>query len=141
MFGPALVGLPLTGEVGELAHKLILLSDGAELAARDWAPDTSEDQFLRSVAIGDVNTPKPNGLKAGAVWQAFTTSDRHESYEALIDQSKMGEAILRAISQLNETGGTDPVAITRSLTFLRSIGLERIARAAALQILLLDDVS
>jgi len=138
IFGPALVGLPLVGDVGGLAFDLILLSDGAELAARDWSPGTQENVFLRSIALGQVSNMRPEGLKSVAIWQAFQSLDRHDGDKKLIDDGKLGEAILRTILRLNETGGNDPVAITRSLAFLRSIGLERIARATALQILLLD---
>ena len=59
-----------------------------------------------------------------------------EYYEALIADGRAGEALLSALSVLMEGAAGNPDQTANALALLRSLGLEDLARQAAVEVLL-----
>jgi hypothetical protein len=62
-------------------------------------------------------------------------------HQALLDEDRLGEAILSAATQLDDHTGATREGFGAALAALRAFGLEETARRAALQILLLERIN
>ena len=128
-FGPKLHELELTGpqviEVG-------LLSSDFELIAQA-APN---QRFVMLLAQG-----APSGAKTDreiAIQAAFEDAMPPAELEAMARNGALGEAILHSFDTFNSGVAGDLTSLTDALAFWRFIGLEDVARKAAIQMLLLD---
>lgn len=138
----ALSRLPLTGEAGALAFQIALLGPDYEPAAQARVPETPEEAFLIGIARGSLTVPPPPDGLARAIAPAFaatgTAPPLSPQAEALLLAGRSGEAALMAIDKLT-TGATGNYrAVTEGLVLLRRLGLEGVARKAALQLLVLE---
>ncbi|NNE81928.1 MAG: hypothetical protein HKN18_16790 [Silicimonas sp.] len=126
-------GLELDQRAAHLAFEIALWAGRPQLAA-DFA--TEKDRFLLAVALGQGNTgPAPDDL-GRAVLRGLSAIGPGSAYQALIDDGRTGEALLRAISQLQDGAAGNPKATTQSLALLRHIGLEALARRIAVELVL-----
>jgi len=138
LYGAALQEIPLTGEAATLAAEVGLLSPSYERVA--LAADrngTAIDPFLIKLARG---TPTPDDATTAvetAIATAFTTPRIPDETQRLLDQDKLGEALLTTLHRFEAAADGDLRALTASLSVLRAVGLEDVARRAALQHLLL----
>ena len=57
--------------------------------------------------------------------------------QARLDQGRIGQAILAAMTQMRQGEAGDLRAVTEGLSALRHLGLEDVARRSALQLVLL----
>ncbi|WP_291839563.1 hypothetical protein [Limimaricola sp.] len=135
--------MPLTGQAAALAFRIALLSPSYEAAAQAYQPTTDEERFLAALARGSVTpTDVPAGwteaARARAVAAAFSGAAPSPALAGLVTQGKLGEALLQAVATFNAGLAGDPVQVTDALALLRQVGLENVARKAALQYLLLD---
>ncbi|WP_324754942.1 hypothetical protein [Roseovarius sp. Pro17] len=122
----------------DLAFSMALLTPAYEAAA-DKAPDGRNARFLASLAQGRPNAALANGPIESIIASAFTTPPEAAPEHAyLIDQGKLGEAILSAALQFDRADG-DPGEMASALGTMRAVGLEDSARRAALQTLVLGD--
>ena len=134
LYAPALADISLTGKAADIALALGLLSPNYELAALDAAPS-----FLTTLAAG---TPiGPNTHVEFAVFTGFTGAEPAPDLAALARTGNLGEALLHSITTFNAGLAGDTGALTATLAFWRFVGLEDVARKAALQILILDRTS
>ena len=134
LYAPALADISLTGKAADIALALGLLSPNYELAALDAAPS-----FLTTLAAG---TPiGPNTHVEFAVFTGFTGAEPAPDLAALARTGNLGEALLHSITTFNAGLAGDTDALTATLAFWRFVGLEDVARKAALQILILDRTS
>lgn len=132
LYAEKLRDMPLTGSAAEIAYTLALLSPDYEAAAQK----RNDGAFLTLLAEGSpAGARDPVGL---AVQAAFDGVEPSAELQALALNGQIGEAILESIHVFNAGIAGDPEAITDALAFLRSIGLEDIARRAALQLLILE---
>ncbi|WP_432450062.1 hypothetical protein [Aliiroseovarius marinus] len=140
LFGPALAARPLPGEARLMALKLGLLSSKSEEVAQGWAERETdpEEAFLLGVARGDLEAFAPYDARAKVVKDGFQASALPVRFRALVDDGRQGEAILRAIQLFTEAAQGDMHKMTDALAFFRQVGLERIARRAALEFLILE---
>lgn len=128
----------LAEELRGLATEIVLLSPQYEQAPRLAGPaPASQLQFLLSVAQGRPQaagavTPAQKAVLAGFTGTAAPRDARH-----LLDQGRLGQAILQAAQRLDRAGPEAPAALAGALATLRRVGLEDSARRAALQVLLL----
>jgi hypothetical protein len=138
LFADRLIALDLNGETRELAYRIALLSPEYETAAADLKPKTALDRLLVGIARGAPAMQDARTDMHRAIVQGFQLSTADEAYNSLIENDKLGEAIMRAAQDMG-TGqnGTEP-KVTGAIATLRAVGLEDAARRAALQILLLD---
>jgi len=138
LYSEALARLPIGGEAAALIYKIRLLSKRYEDAAIAHTATSDEDRFYAGVARGRIEGVMPRGAREQAVAAAFTTAPMPDDIAALLAAGKLGEALLRTIVVF-DTGLTgDPQQISGALAVLRHVGLEDVARRAALQYLILD---
>ncbi|MEZ5752470.1 MAG: hypothetical protein R3D60_11055 [Paracoccaceae bacterium] len=132
----------LGGEAAALAFRVGLLSEAYETVALGLAPDSApEDRFLAAIARGldPLEAGSMPGETARAVAVAFGPAPADVIPADVMDrlaQGRLGQVLLETLDGL---GGTaDPRLLTEGLSILRHVGLEDIARRAALQSLLLE---
>ncbi|MGB3147818.1 MAG: hypothetical protein WBA91_08685 [Paracoccaceae bacterium] len=139
IYGPRLVALDLEGEAGALAFRIGLLSGDYEKAAHRHKASNREEAFLAGLATGSVGGTVPTDQLGVAVSAAFTEGALpDENAQRLLDEGKVGEALLNAIAQVTEGARGDLRQITSGLVLLRHIGMESVARRAALELTLLE---
>ena len=73
-----------------------------------------------------------------AIAPAFLGHDPAEDLARLLDEDRVGEAILVAIEMIERGVQGDLDGVTDGLALLRKVGMERAARRAALELLLLE---
>ncbi|MCB1330278.1 MAG: hypothetical protein KDK28_13000 [Maritimibacter sp.] len=138
ILGPRLAGMTLKGEAAEIAFRMALLSDDYETLAAAAHPGTPEDSLLVGIAEGRVRAARVDDPRAQAVIDGFNSAALPPRLAALVDEDRLGEAILRAITLLSEGTSGDLDQVTDALALFRSVGLEDTARRAALEFLILD---
>lgn len=129
---------PLVGDSGKLAFHIGLLSDQYEkIAASRTALDPGE-AFLIGLARGRLDGVVAPDSLGRAIAPAFTTPTPAPEALVLLDQGRVGEAILMAIDRVGRGVQGDLQGVTEGLSLLRHVGLEDIARRTALELMLLE---
>jgi 2-methylisocitrate lyase-like PEP mutase family enzyme len=85
--------------------------------------------------MSDVRATTP---RARAIQAAFTGTPPPARLQTLVDEGKLGEALLRALALFDAGADGDLRSVTDALALLRAVGLEDVARRAALQLMILD---
>lgn len=138
LYADRLQAVPLAGEAGALAYRVALLSKGYERAARGRRPETPEERFLNAVARGDLGgIPAPDALSQ-AIVDGFAAPGPPARLMGFVDTGLLGEALLTAVQMMTEGARGDLDGLSDALALFRAVGLEDIARRAALQTLILD---
>lgn len=138
LYGKRLARLPLDAKTAKLAYRIGLLSKDYENVAAKFKATTPTDVFLAALASGELAEVTAPDAKSTAIKAAFTTRETPEQFKPLLENDKLGEAILRASSMLSNSVSGDLENARKALILLRSVGLEDTARRAALQLMLLD---
>jgi hypothetical protein len=137
IYGADLQDIPMAGPAAVIAFQVGLLSPAyRDVALTAAMTDSGFEPFLTSLARGrpaDPATPKERAITA-----AFAGAALPEALQTLLDQSRTGEALLRAISLFDAGSDGDLRSVTDALVVLRTVGFDDVARRAALQLLLLD---
>lgn len=124
-------------EAARLAWHIRLLSPEYETAAAQPPGDSAQMKFLAALARGvpqDVPAPDP---RARAIANAFAgTSVLPQSYRFKRDAGQLGEYILQGMGAFDRGMQGDLNALEIGLAALRAVGLEDIARRAALHAVL-----
>ncbi|MFK7941123.1 MAG: hypothetical protein AB8B82_17215 [Roseovarius sp.] len=137
LFTPRLARLELNGETRVLADQIALLSPDYEIASAKITPRTPRDRLLVGLARGMPDPADATTEMERAIVRGFATNAAALPHKSLIENGKLGEAILNAAQDMG-TGQTGSEAkVTDAIATLRAVGLEDAARRAALQILLL----
>lgn len=138
LYAERLLRLPLTGETGLLARRIGLLSPLYETVAQAAVPQSPEEAFAFGIARGQP-TPPPDGatVTALAIAAGFAPDAPTPRYQWFLENDRLGEGLLRAALVLSDPA-RDPADVTDALALLRKVGLEDLARRAALQLLLLE---
>ena len=132
---PKLAGLTLDGQAGHVAFEITLLAGRSDLAA-GFASATSQDRFLLALANG-TGTAAPDADPLGrAVLRGLSALGPGDQFQALIDDGRKGEALLSALSVLMDGAAGNPDRAANALALLRTLGLERLARQTAVELLL-----
>ncbi len=137
LYGAALQDLPLSGDAARAAFRIGLLSADYETVAIA-AADAGFDPFLISIARGQMSGARATTPRARAIQAAFTGTPPPARLQTLVDEGKLGEALLRALALFDAGADGDLRSVTDALTLLRTVGLEDVARRAALQLMILD---
>lgn len=138
LYGKGLARLPLADKTAALAYRIGLLSEDYEAVAAKFKPVTPQDLFLSALAAGEIGDITAPNAKATTVMAAFNATGTPQHFKALINDNKLGEAILQAIVMFSNGVGGDLDNARKALMLLRSVGLEDTARQAALQFMLLE---
>ncbi|KPQ06360.1 MAG: hypothetical protein HLUCCA12_10240 [Rhodobacteraceae bacterium HLUCCA12] len=143
LFAPDLMEADLDGEAAEIAITVGLLSDDYEQVALDQPGTDARGRFLSAIARG--LPPRETGAdddpirdsRWAAVAEAFANpAPIPEETRRGLSDDRLGEVILRTLISLESAN--DPRVLAEGLAVLRHVGLEDIARRAALQSLLLE---
>jgi hypothetical protein len=134
-YGADLAGLSIDGQAGALATTIGLLSPAYEetVLARPEG-----DAFLIALARGIPQTIPTSDPQRQAIANAFGEVSAPEALQSMAENDQLGEAILRTIALMDVGVSGDYQTLTEALAFLRSVGLEDVARRAGLQLLLLE---
>jgi len=114
-----------------LVTKILLLSP-------DYADVTGDQSFDLRIAQNDLTDLVARSPQQAAVLGAFTTPQAPDAITRMIDDGKIGEALLRAISLFNAGLNGDPQSVKDALAVFLTTDQDDIARRAALQYLLLE---
>jgi hypothetical protein len=137
LYGEDLAKVTLTGEAGDMAYELGLLSPKAEVLSA--TSDTGQRrQFLAGLARGEVAGLTPPDSMGRAIAPAFAGVALPDDLTALVASKQVGQAILAAIDRINTGVLGEERAVTEGLALLRALGLESAARATALQLMILE---
>lgn len=138
LYGPALAKLTLSGEAASVARTVMLLSpDYAKLTKGRSATDP-DAAFALALAQGTPDKAPATSDMAHAILDGFTTPQIPQEIQAMIDQGRIGEALLLTMPLMHEGEAGDLRAVSAGLSVLHALGQEDVARRAALQLLLLD---
>lgn len=140
LFAEPLRKLGLSGGVGETAFEIGLLSSGYErfVTAAALASSDQRTAFLSGLAKGSLKGLTAPDSMARAIAPAFDKPTISDEFKQLLDQSRLGEAILLAMIRINGGLQGDLKEVTEGLSLLRKVGLEDVARRTALQLMLLE---
>lgn len=141
LYAPRLSGFELKDDAAALALVIGLLSDDYEAVAQARTPEDATERFLMAIAAGDVAgipAPDQDAAPIRAAFDTATPSAIPVPIATQLEEGKLGEVLLQAIAMFDAGLDGDAAALTNALMILRSVGLEDVARRAALQILLLE---
>lgn len=139
LYSAELQDVPLSGPAGLIAFELGLLSPDYEtVAIAAERADAGFDPFLIAIARGTPQNMAANSARALAIQSAFDSTPPPDALRNLVEQGKLGEALLRALALFDAGADGDLRSLTDALSLLRFVGLEDVARQAALQFMILD---
>lgn len=139
IYGERLQSLGLAGEAGSLAFRIGLLSPAYEKAAQARKPQGGVEPFLIGLSRGKVDDLAPPDQLGGAIKTAFAAgTELGPDFRQLLDEGRLGEAVLKAIDHVTEGARGDIRDVAAGLRLFREVGLETVARRAALELLLLE---
>lgn len=138
LFSERLQALDLSGATKSLAFEIALLSPDYEVVAAGHQPASARERLLVGVARGVPSADDASTARERAIVAGFASATLAEDDQALLDQGKLGEVILRAAERVGNGAVGAETALTDGLITLRAVGLEDVARRAALQLLLVE---
>ncbi len=138
-YGAELAQMPLPGAAGELALRIGLASTAYRRIAATQVASERGDEFLLSLARGLPESALAADALSTAVRDGFLAPTPPDAYRGLLDDGRVGEALLKAITQFSEGADGDPDGVAGAIALLRTLGLHRIARRAALDLLMQAD--
>lgn len=137
IYAERLLRLPLTGDTAMLARRVALLSSSYEYVAQMAVPQSPGERFLFAIARGQSAPPAPAGAFPRLIADVFSRVEVPERFARMVAEDQIGEALLRAALVLSEEQG-DMDDIQDALALFRALGLETVARRAALQLMILE---
>ncbi len=138
LYGSALAEFDLPSPADKVAYHVALLSPDYETLAQAKTLNARPERFLQSVALGAPDRSLAATTTEIAIADAFARTDASPDHKGLLNEGRLGQAILTAALQLDAAGPNQSREIISGLATLRAVGLEDTARRAALQILLLE---
>ena len=118
--------------------EVAMLSDEFERFASDSRPTDSRETLLFGIATGRLGGAVPRTSLERAVVLAMQRRRPQGEIGLMIEEGKLGEALLSALLLLEGDSRLDPLNVEQALAVLVWTGLEYDARGIALQILLGD---
>lgn len=138
LFAERMLRLPLTDEAAALGFRVALLSAQYEKAANARTASDAVESFLIGLARGNLQGVTPPNSLARAIAPAFVRATPPADLLALLDENRLGEAILHAVDRIERGLHGDLRGVTEGLALFRHVGLEDLARRTALELMLLE---
>lgn len=136
-FGEQINELPTDNP--EIIFKTLLLSEAYEAAA--IRPELAQTApFLAAVARGEMSEARARSDKEGHVLAGFTTATADPVLTAMAADGRVGEAILRTLTLLDQGVQGDGPSMEEGLATLLALNLHDLARRTALEYLLIDSI-
>jgi hypothetical protein len=133
----------MKSELPTQLHKDVftILQSGTEYeAATALYPVTAtRHPFRKSVAAGEVDAKLASSALEVAIARGFSPNAADTTLLKIAKSGHLGMALLRNLSALHAGTQGDMVQLSKSLGTLRALGLEDVARSAALQMLIMQD--
>jgi hypothetical protein len=125
-----------------IAQEMALLGPDYEAAAQPLEAATPRDALLSALARGVSEDARPDPAPDDpiplALLDGFSDRSPPAGLSTMIDEGRLGEAILTAILLIEQGRTGDTGALADGLATLRAVGMEDTARRVALQLLLLE---
>jgi hypothetical protein len=138
LYAERLVRLDLSGETRASVIHIALLSPFYRDIALRHAPADTRETFLMGIAAGSVDGMiAPDGM-GRAISPAFSTPTPSDAALKLLDEGRLGEALLSSIDQITRGVTGELRGVTDGLALLRHVGLEDVARRTALELMILE---
>ena len=109
--------------------------------AQTLTPTNARQRFAAGLARGAPSEAEATRPVEQAVARGFARVAPAPAHQVLIEEGRLGEAILLAARELDSNAGSGRETLSAALGTLRAVGLEDTARRAALQMLLLERLS
>ncbi|GHC44470.1 hypothetical protein [Neogemmobacter tilapiae] len=138
MFAADLAKVKLEGAADALAFRIRLLSQDYEKAALSRQTTDAGEAFLVAIAKGRLEGVTPPDALSRAIAPAFLRPNPGEAAREMLEQGRIGEAVLYAIDRIGSGARGDLDEVTEGLAILRMLGMEDAARRAALELILLE---
>ena len=126
----------LHGDAQHIAWKLAMLGPGYEAFALDHRAVSREEGLYVAIARGQSAGTSETPLER-AVLAGFASRTLPERLKPLVDEGRKGESVLEAMAMITAGRAGDLARLTDGLAGLRALGLESVARRAALETLIL----
>ena len=138
IYADKLSKMALGPEASEIVFQISLLSSDYESLSAARASTSPRDQFLAALAKGKLDGVKPTDAMSTAISAGFADAPIPDDFQIMLDQKRIGEVILLAMSRIEHGTAGDLRGVTDGLAVLRHIGLEDAARRSAIELMLLD---
>lgn len=138
LYATTLSKLSLDGEADTLAFRIGLLSSEYKRFAQSHTAVGTEDAFLAGLARGQLDGVVIPDSLGRAIAPAFLDPAPSPEALVLLNQGRVGEAVLMAIDRVGRGVQGDLQGVTEGLSLLRQVGLEDVARRTALELMLLE---
>lgn len=139
LFASALSKLTLSGDAARISYELGLLSPDYERLAKTTVANTdARALFLAGLAAGSVKDLVAPDSMARAIAPAFIAPELPTEVAPLVNDGRVGEAVLAAMGRIELGLGGELVKVTEGLSILRKLGLENVARRTAIELMLLE---
>lgn len=129
---------PKDGRAGRIVQRTVFLSPDYEELSSQLTANDAETRFLRAIARGEAPESGSDLPHADAVAAAFDGGAMPAVLRSQLDEGRLGEVILRAMGLFASGADGNGQDLTDALATLRGVGLEDVARRAALQLMILD---
>ena len=139
IFSSDLLALDLSTKDRKMTQRFALLSGEFEAVAALINPKTPQDALLKAVALNDFSSLTASGTLEDVISQAFRTARVPFVVSSLMEQHKLGEAILTALIQFEKGSAGDLQDLVDSISTLRFLGLDETACRAALYLLIVGN--
>ncbi len=138
LYAERLARIDLAGDADALAFRVGLLSPFFRDIADGYTPVTPRETFLKGIATGSVEgLVAPDGM-GRAIGPAFVAPVPSDEALTLLDEKRLGEAVLLSIDQISRGVTGELRGVTDGLSLLRHVGLEDVARRTALELMILE---
>ena len=138
-FGPRILRLGIIENARAELFEIALLSDEYAAAVQDFPAESRREMFLQSLALGEPSLLLAHTPLEAAIASALSGREFDGEFIDLLDQGKLGEALLRSLEQLSNSRQADPFDVGEALAALSKAGLDRVATKVALQMLVTID--
>lgn len=139
LFAQQLLEMALKGPTAQLALRLGLLSDRPKnVLSAPLYKAAPPDPLIAALVTGEFAGVEASDQTTDAVLQAFRAVSAGSEIDKLIEAGNYGQAVLEAITLLQDGAETAPDQIEQGITALRLAGFTDTARAMALSIALSD---
>ncbi len=128
----------LPDAAGGLAYRIALLSPFYERLGNARLTTDKAEVFLQGLARGSVEGLVAPDSMGRAIGPAFVTPTPSPEALALLEQGRLGEALLLSIDQVTRGVTGELRGVTDGLSLLRHVGLEDVARRTALELMILE---
>lgn len=139
LFADAVLALELPASLHDIAYSMVQSTAQYEVASRKFPIAAARYAFRASVAAGEANASLAKTTLEMAISKGFQSPNADQKIITTAESGALGLAILQSLFALEAGNQGDLGRLSTALATLRAIGLEDVARRAALQMLIEQD--